>query len=124
MKSEGHSPSGERLTAYRYGSTHVSIIAFRTGICIPWGGDEFLVVTPVCSKIAHEKIIRNIKSESKKFSDAEPHIGLAVGGALRLKPDIEEAEILKATDWKMYQNKTSHKQRTLRRTKAARKLKQ
>lgn len=81
-------------------------------------------MTPVCIKIAHEKIIRNIKSESKKFSDAEPHIGLAVGGALRLKPDIEEAEILKATDWKMYQNKTSHKQRTLRRTKAARKLKQ
>ena len=77
---------------------------------IRWGGDEFLIVTPVCSKTAHEEIITNIKAESKKFSDAESHIGLAVGGALRLKPDIEEAEILKAADQEMYQNKTSHKQ--------------
>ena len=81
-----------------------------TGICIRWGGDEFLIVTPVCDRTAHEKIIRNIKTESKKFSATEPHIGLAVGGALRLKPDIEEAEILKAADQEMYQNKTSHKQ--------------
>ena len=79
-------------------------------VVIRWGGDEFLIVTPVCNKAAHENIISNIKAESKKFSEAEPHIGLAVGGALRLKPDIEEAEILKAADRKMYQNKTSHKQ--------------
>ena len=33
MKSEGHSPSAEGLTAYRYDSTHVSIITVKVGIC-------------------------------------------------------------------------------------------
>ena len=80
-------------------------------VVIRWGGDEFLIVTPVCSKAAHEKIIRDIQAGSKRISGADVQTGLAVGGALRMKRCTGEAEALKAADRKMYQNKILYRHR-------------
>ena len=103
---------------HKAGDQHICEIANMLKYIVPdksvvvrWGGDEFLIVTPVCSQGAHEKIIRDIRAGSKAVSGGTPGIGLAVGGALRTRPDTGEAEIIRSADRKMYQNKGKMKTR-------------
>lgn len=74
-------------------------------VAIRWGGDEFVVITPHCTKEMHEALVNSIRTNRKKFNDAEPETGLAVGGALRKSLDIPITDILKKADERMYADK-------------------
>lgn len=74
-------------------------------VAIRWGGDEFVVITPHCTEEMHEALVNSIRTNRKKFNDAEPETGLAVGGALRKSLDIPITDILKKADERMYADK-------------------
>nr|WP_308651118.1 diguanylate cyclase [uncultured Agathobacter sp.] len=78
-------------------------------IVIRWGGDEFLIITPSCSRQVHETLIDRINSSRESFEIKEIKTGLAVGGALRDSLDIPEDEVLKEADKRMYDNKARQK---------------
>ena len=75
------------------------------GICIRWGGDEFLVITPACSQEEHEGQIKRIRNARKKFAEMDPRAGISVGGVLRTQLNVSENEILKIADKRMYEEK-------------------
>ena len=81
----------------------------KDGICIRWGGDEFLLITPSCSEETHETLLKSIKDYREKVSDIEPDTGLAVGGALRTRLEISEKDIIKTADARMYSDKALYK---------------
>lgn len=86
-------------------------IAPARSVVIRWGGDEFVVVTPACSQEEHEELIKKIREAQKKFSEANPDIGLSIGGVLRTQLNVSENEIFKIADKRMYEDKNFCKQR-------------
>lgn len=82
----------------------------KRSVVIRWGGDEFVIVTPRCSEIAHKKLIDKIRSRQEHYTGKNPFIGLAIGGALRTSIYQSEAEILKLADERMYADKAHQKQ--------------
>jgi len=83
--------------------------AYENSVVIRWGGDEFVVVTPGCSEIAHRKLIDAIRRTQEKYMGNNPYIGLAVGGAVRTSQQQSETEILKLADERMYADKALQK---------------
>ena len=84
-------------------------VASKGSVVIRWGGDEFVVVTPKCSEIAHKKLMDEIREKQEKYMGNNPYIGLAVGGALRTGINQSEAEVLKLADERMYEDKALQK---------------
>lgn len=83
--------------------------ASERSVVIRWGGDEFLVITPACSQEEHEAQIRTIRNAQKKFTEANPEVGISVGGVLRTQLTVSENEILKIADKRMYEDKVLRK---------------
>lgn len=83
----------------------------ENSVVIRWGGDEFLVVTPSCTKDMHETMMKAIKASRDKIYNTEPDTGLAVGGELRTDLCITEAEIIREADAHMYLDKASIKRK-------------
>lgn len=84
-------------------------VAYEKSVVIRWGGDEFVIVTPGCSEIAHRKLMDAIKESQKSYMGNNPYIGLAVGGAIRISQQQPETEILKLADERMYADKALQK---------------
>lgn len=76
-------------------------------VAVRWGGDEFLLITPNCSREEHEKLLEQIEAAQNRLSELEPGMGLAIGGMVRETMEIPESVIMKQADQKMYENKKS-----------------
>lgn len=83
--------------------------AMEESVVIRWGGDEFVIVTPQCSEVAHKKLMDEIRNRQKNYTGSNPFIGLAVGGALRTSIEQSEEAILKLADERMYEDKAMQK---------------
>lgn len=104
------------------------------GICIRWGGDEFLMIIPKCGEkkcdeiiqqinqqknikketdpyvdIAMGAAVRKIKKAQMKFSQGDPDTGLSVGDVLRTDMSMSLKQAFEIADKKMYQDKNSYK---------------
>ena len=75
------------------------------GICVRWGGDEFLIITPLCDEIEQKKLMDKIRKRQEQYKKKNPLIGLAIGGAIRMSINQNESEILKLADERMYEDK-------------------
>ena len=83
------------------------LVADKKGICIRWGGDEFLIITPNCNETEHNELIEKINMAQRRLSDTDPEMGLSVGGKVRESMEIPESSVMKQADETMYENKRS-----------------
>ena len=85
----------------------LKFVVDQKGVCIRWGGDEFLVITPNCGGKDHEELLQEMEAAQQKLSDLKPGMGLALGGMVRETMEIPESVVMKQADQKMYENKKS-----------------
>lgn len=81
----------------------------KKSVIVRWGGDEFVIITPSCTKKLHEQIMQMIHLEQMKFLEQMPDIGLSIGGALRTDLNMSEQMALDLADERMYAEKALHK---------------
>ena len=81
----------------------------KKGVCIRWGGDEFLLVVPGCGEAACRKILDEIEHEQTLKQKILPQIDIAVGFCIRSSMEQTEEEIIQAADQAMYQDKAKRK---------------
>jgi len=79
------------------------------------GGDEFAILLPKTKKEKAEKIISRIKKKTKQTNAEELTVTIALGNAVKSEPDQNIADVLKAADNDMYQNKLSESRSTKNR---------
>lgn len=81
------------------------------GICVRWGGDEFLLIIPKCDKQQCQKLIKEINYLQQIEREKMPYMELAIGFAVRDKLEETESEILLRADQQMYEDKIIRKRR-------------
>lgn len=59
------------------------LVADKKGICIRWGGDEFLLIVPNCDEAACLQMLDEIEQEQKLKRQILPQIDVAVGYCIR-----------------------------------------
>lgn len=102
----GHEMGDRYITeAYRI----LKEVGTDDSVIVRWGGDEFLIITPNCDQVSHEKMTEQIKLSQKKLSEIKPDMGISIGGMVRETLEIPESLVMKQADQKMYENKKSSK---------------
>lgn len=88
----------------------LKFVADKKGICIRWGGDEFLLIVPNCDEAACRLLLEEIEEEQKQKKTVLPNIGdVAMGFCIRLTMEQSEEEVIQAADRAMYQDKARRK---------------
>ena len=81
----------------------------KKGVCIRWGGDEFLLIVPNCDEAACRKLLEQIEHEQKLKREILPEINLAMGYCIRSSLEQPEELVIQTADQAMYKNKAARK---------------
>ena len=85
------------------------LVADKKGICIRWGGDEFLLIVPNCDEAACRQMIDEIEHEQKLKRQILPQIDVAVGYCIRTDVEQSEDTVIQLADQAMYKDKAERK---------------
>ena len=81
----------------------------ENGICVRWGGDEFLLILPDCDEDACKKLVEEMEEQQKIKRKEIPYMEIAIGCQVRKSLHQDEDEVIKAADQKMYEDKKRKK---------------
>lgn len=81
----------------------------KEGICVRWGGDEFLLIVENCDEEACKKLVEEIEEQQKIKKKEIPYMEIAIGYQVRRNLHQEEDEVIQAADQDMYENKKRKK---------------
>ncbi len=79
------------------------------GICIRWGGDEFLMIIPGCDEYECEKLMKVLGEKQKERRKKQPYFNLAAGGYVRHDVGQSETKAIQFADLEMYEDKKKRK---------------
>ena len=82
----------------------------KKGICIRWGGDEFLLVLPNCDEKAVKLILEQIEYEEELKRKILPQIEVSKGFCIRSHMEQPENTVIQMADQDMYRNKLKRKE--------------
>lgn len=98
------------------GDTYILLVADilkyvvdKKGVCIRWGGDEFLLIVPNCDEENCRKLLDEIEHEQKLKRRILPQLEAAVGFCIRTHIEQSEESVIQAADQAMYQDKARRK---------------
>lgn len=81
----------------------------ENGICIRWGGDEFLLIIPQCEKDTCIQLIEAIERKQQITRRKLAYMEIAMGYAIRYDIRQEESETIETADRNMYKDKMRKK---------------
>lgn len=81
----------------------------KRGICIRWGGDEFLLIVPNCDEDDCRKIIDKIEYEQCCKRKFLPELNISMGFCIRTTLEQSESDVIKTADEAMYRDKAERK---------------
>lgn len=96
----------------RYIRTSASLIKSAVpdrGICVRWGGDEFLIIVPKCDYAESMKLVEKIENKQKLQRETMPYMEIAVGTYVRYDIRQPEKEAIQQADQNMYTDKKRRK---------------
>lgn len=79
------------------------------GICIRWGGDEFLLIVPECDEEKCMKLIDRINEAQQMKRKTVSYMDVAVGYYVRTDIRESETDAIRAADQMMYEDKKKRK---------------
>ena len=79
------------------------------GVCIRWGGDEFLLILPGCGEEKCQKIIAEINEQQTIKRRKMPYMEIAIGAHVRTTLKQTETEAIQLADQEMYADKKKRK---------------
>lgn len=79
------------------------------GICIRWGGDEFLLIIPDCNYEESQMIVDKIEKEQQFKRKTMPYMEIAMGAYVRYDIKQPEKEAIQQADRNMYADKVRRK---------------
>lgn len=98
------------------GDTYILLVADvlkfvvdKKGVCIRWGGDEFMMIVPNCDETACQKLVDEIEREQQMKRQVLPQVDVAVGFCIRSSLEQPEEAVIQAADQAMYRDKTARK---------------
>lgn len=98
------------------GDTYIRLVADvlkfvvdSKGVCIRWGGDEFLLIIPNCEEAACRDLLEEIEREQALKRKILPPLDVAVGFGIRSSVEQEEAAVIQTADQAMYEDKARRK---------------
>ena len=81
----------------------------KEGICVRWGGDEFLLIVENCDEEACKKLVEEIEEQQKIKKKEIPYMEIAIGYQVRRNLHQEEDDVIQAADQSMYEDKKRKK---------------
>lgn len=81
----------------------------KTGICIRWGGDEFLLILPQCDEAECRLLLDEIEREQEQMRNVYPKMNVAMGMSVRSRLEQSEDAVIQLADQAMYRNKAERK---------------
>ena len=81
----------------------------ENGLCIRWGGDEFLMIVPGYDEAACQKLVEEMEKQQKMKKKEIPYMEVAIGYQVRKNLHQDEEEVIKAADENMYADKKRKK---------------
>lgn len=82
----------------------------KTGICIRWGGDEFLLILPQCDEAECRLLLDEIEREQEQMRKVYPKMNVAMGMSVRSGMEQSEDAVIQLADQAMYRNKAERKE--------------
>ena len=79
------------------------------GICIRWGGDEFLLIIPDCNYEESQNLVEKIDEEQQARREHMPYMEIAVGACVRYDIKQPEKDAIQQADRNMYADKARRK---------------
>lgn len=79
------------------------------GICIRWGGDEFLLIIPDCSYEESQNLVEKIEKEQQVRRENMPYMEIAMGAYVRYDIKQPEKDAIQQADRNMYADKARRK---------------
>lgn len=87
----------------------LKMVVDKKGVCIRWGGDEFLLIIPNCDENSCKEFMEEIEAEQEKKRELFPHVNAAVGFCIRSSMEQSEESAIQLADQAMYQDKERRK---------------
>ena len=81
----------------------------ENGICVRWGGDEFLLILPDCDEDACKKLVEEMEEQQKIKRKKFLIWRLQLAVRYESRRDQDEDEVIKAADQNMYEDKKRKK---------------
>ncbi len=88
----------------------LKLVLPEDGICIRWGGDEFLMIIPEWNRGKCKETIQEINQLQKKKKEIFPYMDIAIGSFVREDIKQSEEESIAKADQAMYEDKKQRKQ--------------
>lgn len=108
--------NGKKVYGHSAGDTYIKATAEmiknvlpENGICVRWGGDEFLLILPDCDEDACKKLVEEMEEQQKIKRKEIPYMEIAIGCQVRKSLHQDEDEVIKAADQNMYEDKKRKK---------------
>lgn len=79
------------------------------GICIRWGGDEFLVIVPACNYEECQELMEKIEKGQQIRRESIPYMEIAMGSCVRYDIKQPEQDAIERADRNMYADKARRK---------------
>lgn len=79
------------------------------GICIRWGGDEFLLIIPNCDYEESQVFVDKIEKEQQLQRETMSYMEISIGACVRYDIRQPEKEVILQADRNMYADKTRRK---------------
>lgn len=81
----------------------------KHGICIRWGGDEFLLILPNCEEAQAQDVIQRIDQLQTSYRRSADYFEIAIGFAIRRDLSEPESDVIARADSLMYADKSNRK---------------
>lgn len=79
------------------------------GICIRWGGDEFLMIIPEYEEYKCHKLVEEIDKIQETKKETLPYLEIAIGFSIRHTLEQTEHDVILSADQNMYMDKMKRK---------------
>ena len=87
----------------------LKFVVDKKGVCIRWGGDEFLLVVPNCDEADCCRILEKIEHEQRLKRKVLPQMDVAMGFGIRTSTEQPVDAVIQAADEAMYRDKAARK---------------